>query len=222
MSGEDKLPDQLPESLSAIGSELLTALGLPGGSVLGVALSSLFRKRLEQAREILLEELRRGDKKLTDVGEVEEAAAIIYRYGRAAQEGAARLNLRLMAKVIAGQAQIGNLVADDFLYYADMLASLRREEIILIATLHRNQTLTEQGTLDELQTWTKSLEELVPLLFSSESEMLAVAQGAARTGFVTSGVTFDGMSAFVPSALLEKLQGLAPFDDALRREGQKA
>ena len=179
----------------------------------------MLRRRQAQARDILLEELQTGDKQLTDVGQVDEAAAIIYRYARAAQEGAARLNLRLMAKVISGQAQLGNLVADEFLYYADMLASLRREEVILIASLHRHRVFHDDGTVDAGQTWRKSCTELIPRVFKDEEELRAFAQGAARTGLLLAGATWDGLSDFATSSLMERLERLAPFEDALRREG---
>ena len=127
----------VPALLSAAVKEVLNLTKLPGGNLLGVAIEQLFRHRAEVARDILLDELRGADKTLA-AAEIEEAAAIFYRYMRAAQEGGARLNLRLMAKVIAGQAHRGNLLADEFLYYADMLASLRREEILVLGTLYRH------------------------------------------------------------------------------------
>src|SRR5712692_6521403 len=54
---------------------------------------------------------------------------------RAAQEGAARLNLRLLAKVIAGQFQAGRLVADEFLHHAERLALLSRDEVVVIGMI---------------------------------------------------------------------------------------
>ena len=42
---------------------------------------------------------------------------------RAAREGAARLNLRLLAKAIAGKLRSGSLVAGEFLQYAEALGS---------------------------------------------------------------------------------------------------
>lgn len=208
----------LPQLLSAIGTDLLAEFGIPGGSSLGHAIKSLFHSRVEKAQQILFEELRQGDKKLTDVRELEEVAAIIYRYARAAQEGAARLNLRLMAKVIAGQAHVGNLVADEFLYYADLLALLRREEVILISTLHRNRTMFEEDRINEGMTWSKSSEELIPDVFASEAEMRAIAQGAARTGLIASGVTVEGSSVWVSTPLMDRIERLAPFEVALRDE----
>jgi len=125
-------------AITEIINGITTAGAGASAALAGWTLGSLFRKRLDTAREILLEELRRCEKSLHEIGEVEEVAAITYRFARAAQEGTARLNLRLMAKVIAGQARLGTLVANEFLYYADIIASLRREEIILITTLHKH------------------------------------------------------------------------------------
>jgi hypothetical protein len=62
---------------------------------------------------------------------------VVVRYLRAAREGAARLNLRLLAKAIAGKLQSGRLVADEFLQYAEALASLSRDEIIVIGTMYK-------------------------------------------------------------------------------------
>ena len=89
--------NKLPALLTTVAADFLSAFGIPGGSTLGVAVQALSEKRQRQAQEILLEELKRGDKTLADISEVEEAAAIFYRYARAAVEGAARLNLRLEA-----------------------------------------------------------------------------------------------------------------------------
>jgi hypothetical protein len=69
----------------------------------------------------------------------DDAAAFLLRYLRAAQEGAARLNLRLMARVVVGKAHAGEpLYADEFLRYADTLASLARNEVVLLGALIRH------------------------------------------------------------------------------------
>ena len=102
----------------------------------GLVAQRLQRRRAERARDILLDELRRGERVLS-ASEVDETVAVLLRYGRAAQEGAPRLNLRLMAKVIASQAQNSTLYADEFLHHAEMLAGLRREEIVLLGIVHR-------------------------------------------------------------------------------------
>lgn len=69
-----------------------------------------------------------------DPGETDEFVAILYRYLSKAQEGAACLNLRLMARVVREQLEGPGLYASEFLRYSELLASLTREEVILLAT----------------------------------------------------------------------------------------
>ena len=53
--------------------------------------------------------------------------SFFFRYLRAATDGAARLKFRLLAKAIAGKLHAGNLVADEFLLYADSFANLKTD-----------------------------------------------------------------------------------------------
>jgi hypothetical protein len=209
----------MPALLSAAVKEVLNLAKLPGGSLVGVVIEQLFRRRAEVARDILLDELSSGDKTLA-AAEIEEAAAILYRYMRAAQEGGARLNLRLMAKVIAGQAHRGNLLADEFLYYADMLASLRREEVMVLGTLYRHwksdpvQRAEENARPDAAMTAAK--EELIPKIFRDEEEFLATLEATTRTGLVT---YISGLGrVYRVSPLINRLYALAPLEAALEAE----
>jgi hypothetical protein len=212
----------LPAFLSAVIQDALSARNVPGGSVLGFTIQALFQKRIDRAREILIEELKRGDKSIHEIGELEEAAAVIYRYGRAAQEGTARLNLRLMAKVIAGQAQLGNLVADEFLHYADILAPLRREELVIIATMHRIRKEIDakpgQRHLYGHTIWERLTSELVPSLVHSPEELRAWVTSAMRSGLIISLTGIDDVEFFATSPLMDRLEKLASFEDALRQE----
>lgn len=217
--------DKTPALLSGVVTDLMTggASGGAGtiGAVAGIALSDLMARRREAARDVLLDELRVGDRTLVETGEVDEVVAILERYARAAREGAARLNLRLMAKVIAGQAHLGNLVADEFLYYADLLASLRREEIILLATLHRLKFMSEVVAIDEGGRLKKieelAVADLVSGLFETQEMLRAVMGGLTRTGLVQGHSTF-GRIMYGTTALMDKLVDLADFDEALSKE----
>ena len=219
------MKDKLPILFAGFVADAMTGSASLGagtaGAVAGIALGELLRKRHEAARDILLDELRSGDKTLAEMSEVGEVVAILERYVRAAREGAARLNLRLMAKVIAGQAHRGNLIADEFLYYADILASLRREEIILIATLHRHskskavEQIDEGGKAYKTQNLTK--EELVPALFLSEKHFMAILGATIRTGLVIGSSAFNEVL-YETSPLMGTLETLAPFQEALNAE----
>jgi hypothetical protein len=212
----------LPSHIGALASDVLSVFCVPGASLLGSALQSLIQRRLAGARDILFEEqLRRGEKTLFNVGEVDEALAMVYRYARAAQEGTARLNLRLMAKVIAGQAHLGNLIADEFRRYADVLASLTREEIILIATLHRHWNSADVQQAEEERregiAHQATVRDLVPTLFQTEEELKLVASASMRTGLVISVPVWDE-TIYTTTSLMDKLERFAPFQEALNQE----
>jgi len=221
------MSSSLPALVGAVIGDLVSATGVALGGVAGAAgtaiLERLMTRRLETARETFLEELRRGGNRLEP--EPDEIVAIVYRYMRAAQEGSARLNLRLMAKVVHGLAHTGNLVADKFLYHADRVASLRREEIILLATIHRHQKrLTEKKMSGEnVQPYVDMRDaverDLVPRVFPDTETLRAVAAGTIRTGYIHDDLmTLDSVSIFQTTPLLDELISLAPLDAALDAE----
>jgi hypothetical protein len=118
----------LPEIIGAFVSDIFELTGWHGGSFAGMAIARYLRRRTEQARDILLAELRRANIGDAQAASEDDAIAVIIRYFRAAREGAARLKLRLLASAIAGKLQSGHLVADEFLQYADALGSLTHDE----------------------------------------------------------------------------------------------
>ncbi len=174
---------------------------------------------------MLLKELRRGNKTICDVDEG-EVAEIVFRYMRAAQEGTARVNLRLMAEVIAGQAAAGNLVADEFLYYADILASLRYEEVVVLATLYRTtQEAIAKHTGDNIlatQAMTAASLELSQTLGFKDLDFAATAGAIMRTGLIASAPgQGGGFNIYYPTSLMDKLYALAPFEKALEEERER-
>jgi hypothetical protein len=124
----------------ALAADYMASGGSPLASTvpaIGVmSIRRLLHKRAAGARDVLIDEIRRSVITL-DFEDADEAAAITYRYMRAAEEGAARLNLRMLARVIIGSAEGPGLYADTFLRWADILAGLRREEIIVLGVMQR-------------------------------------------------------------------------------------
>jgi len=164
---------QQPQYVASVVADIMGAFMIPGGSTMSAAIQHVFKKRLDTAREILLQEIKDGSKDMGDAAELEEVAAIIYRYGRAAQEGAASANLRLLAKVIAGQMQVSSLNANDFLYYADILSSLKAQEIQLLGIMMR-----------EGKTTSYSAREVLKKHFTYEETIEEIFQSLLRTGLV--------------------------------------
>ena len=206
--------EQLPSLLSAAIGDGFTLRNLCGGLV-GLAVSrvvaALLAHRTEIAREILIQEVRHGERPMTS-GQIEDGVAVAYRYFRAAQEGAARLNLRLMAKVIAGRARLGNLVADEFLADADILASLRRNEIVLLATMYQARRDTNLG---DPEAWAEK--QLVPEPFANKAELTATTAAVVRTGLIETAPRWDLMG-YTLTPLLDRLVSLEDIDAALQAE----
>lgn len=216
--------DHSPELLGAVVSDVMSVALIPGASTAGLmvtqAFSKLMEKRIGAAREILLAELGAGNISLP-VDQMEEAVATVYRYQRAASEGAARVNLRLMAQAIAGKAQRSALSASKFLHDADAIASLRREEILLLAAMHRiyDMDFETPGGEKKVKTGATAAlhKELIPNVFRTEEELNAVAAGLMRIGFVVNNGGFDG-GIYVPTSLLARLIAESSFEDAIKKE----
>lgn len=216
--------DQLPELLSAVVSEGFDIATIPGAALAGAAASGaiarLLRRRTEAARDILLAEIGRGEAPLCPA-QIDEAAAITFRYLRAAQEGTARLNLRLMAQVIAGQARLSSLYADQFLRVAAVLASLTREEIILSASIYRAWTSDEFVQPMEINrrhgALARAAAELVPSVFKDHGVLSATAAAIVRTGLLETHPGIGG-TAYWPTQKLADLISMCPFDAALSKE----
>lgn len=214
-------------TIAALVDDLLSARGLAGGAMLSEAARRWCARRLDHAREIWLEEIRRGKRDIVDVGQQDEAAAILFRYQRAAIEGTARLNLRLMASIAAGQSERGNFRADEFLAWSDSVATLRREELILLAEMFRAErempaslTPAERDLWPLAGKWEAVHRVIIPDPFRDAEEVQAAAASASRSGLVmaTSG-GFDDPVTYVTTSRLARLVQLASIEDALGRDG---
>jgi hypothetical protein len=209
--------------LHAAGTNLLaTILGLDPKIVVGSTISLAIRKLLDHrqqvALDILLEGIAAGRINPADVPP-DSLAAPVYRYLRSAREGAARLNLRLLARLIAGQAENGHLIADEFLYYADMIETLRREEIVLIAHLYQDMQRERIAPTIPTMTWEQKTAALLPYPFRTNQDVVAVAHAASRTGIL---IPHDGWgNAYLISPLGEKIIAMTSFEAALEQEPSK-
>ncbi|PWK33470.1 hypothetical protein [Cupriavidus plantarum] len=206
------------------------------GAVAEAALSRFMRRRVEAARDILQEEIRRGTKRPMQATSEEEGAAIVYRYMRASQEGAARLNLRLLAQAMAGSVGDAPLVADQFLYFAELLAPLRRDELILLGRMCRHA--------DELKSWELDMPdlkrmfppqshsryaaigvELVPSVFPDGLSFAAAAASLVRTGLIAPQYSnaYGGSRPphYVVTPRLRELMRLIDIEAALDTEERK-
>jgi len=227
----------LPEIIGALVSDVFEITGTHGGSIAGAAIGRYFRRRAEQARDILFEELGGGNITDLQAASEDDAIAVIVRYLGAAREGMARLNLRLLAKAMAGKLKSGSLVADEFLQYADALGSLSREEILVIGTMyemwaaHQALAVTDPAEASNRygDPWARTSQELMRLGMKEEV-ISAAASRAQRSGLIYPLSRIGGFSdhaaagdlIFRVSPLLGDLCRTVDFEDALRREAPEA
>jgi len=165
-------------------------------STIRAAKDVVLNRRIQEKRKILLEELSSADASMLYAITEDELLACIYQFDIAAMKGAAVYKLRLMARVLRGQVEAGPLVADEFFSNSEMIASLRQEEIKLVATLHRVWN-ENSGVADFSERMTQTMisvyGELVPKVFASIDAMNSVAVAVQRTGLIVyTGILTSG------------------------------
>ncbi|MGQ3300296.1 hypothetical protein [Reyranella sp.] len=215
----------MPNLTDVLGSITETADWMKSGGILPVgraALNAYLKRRSAEAQQILFEELRSGGYPPEQVAAEDDGIAVIHGYVRAAWEGRARVNLRLLAKAITGQLQVGTLVADEFYLYAESLAGLSRDEVILVSTLLRHHPKLpdvpeeEAGEREKQSPWLATMAEMEAKGWQKD-KVAAVASRCLRSGFVIAQSAWGGL-AFKVSPLLLDLSKTVDFDDALKRE----
>lgn len=196
-------------------------------SVFGAAVSQVIqairRKRFENFRDIIIEEIRFGRKDIIDAAQIDDIISCLLRIGRAAEEGAARLNIRLMAAAMNGMYSKSRLIADDFLYFSNMLSTLKREEVIVLGVFHRHAQWADQlsGRYKlGFEVWGKVSEELVPKYMDTEEELRAYCGSLLRTGLLELVAGFGGPF-HTTTPILDRLNSLVCLESALSRENAK-
>lgn len=212
--------NKLPDSFAVLARELWVASSA-NADLLSPPLRRVLSWRLEEAEDILDSELRQVKRRLSRVGEVEEATGMVLRYIRAAQEGTSLINLRIMAKVIRGLAARSRAKAADFLRYADAVASLTVEEICVVTSLlEKTVELDELGLSKERdnKAWAEMIEDLVPRMFTDQQHVAEILLAASRTGLVTKAAPFK-LGPFCTTPFLHDLAELASLQRAITEEG---
>jgi hypothetical protein len=134
-------------------------------------------------QDVILSEIRQGN-----LGRVDddELISIFFRLIRDAEEGVARNNLRLMARVINGMAEKQKLKAPNFLRYASILSSLSEDEITVLGIMAKD-------VAKEVRTYTGEMVKRDPVevkdpglseLKKSGLEYRSIQQALLRTSLV--------------------------------------
>ncbi len=190
------------------------------------------KKKLEESRDILVEEIQQGDFSRIDD---DDKVSLLHRYTQAAMNGAARINLRLLAKAINSLAQNEKLAspiyANEFNRYANVLEALSDEEIQLLANLYilkkENEDYVKQNRNAEPGINADPYTKLITSLEFTDTDRVSVIQTTAgallRTGLIyQKDIGYGGKISYYLSPFFDKIISLVDFQDALNKEQDKS
>jgi hypothetical protein len=191
--------------VTAIASDLMAALGIPGSSTLGLAVKRALERRRRTAIDLLIEEVAKGKTEGIEFTneDADELVQMLLRFSSAVDAGAARQNLRLLAQVIFGLKRNKKFEYDKFSKWANILQTLTRNEILFLGAAYHIMNETP----DEF--W-KKIRENLSSNFSSD-ECNEVAAALTRTGLILPGSAF-GALAYIASPALKELGQLAEIE----------
>lgn len=142
--------DETKQCLSEIVDD---ALGIitDVASIVSKAFYMWRQKNIDIAREVLLTNIRQGD---VEAIHKDELFSMLSRFSRSVQEGVAKSNLILMARLISGIGQVDKNrgKAETFSQYVDMLEHLTEEEILTLSKIIKTgKIIGDNETLQSLQ-----------------------------------------------------------------------
>lgn len=171
------------EIVTSLLGDCLAAKGVAfsGGisTTVGVAIRSLIHKRHEMLREVVLSEIRQGNFNGVDQ---DELISVYFRLIRDAEEGVAKINLRLMARMVNGMAEKNELKASSFLKFSSILSSLTEDEIQVLSIMIKDALQSYKGKKDsDLSFWPNPGEKE---LAKSYTNYVSIQQSLVRTGLI--------------------------------------
>jgi hypothetical protein len=189
----------------------------PGtGFVVAAAIASYYKGRISKGGEIIRRAFGRAGATTDDFPVEEELAAGCMRYGRAIRDQAADENLRILAEAMIGLAGRDTLWASDFLKFADIIAPLSRDELILIgALMDQDRKFAASTELDTsgAQIWLWVIEALEDI-FPDGDLVSAIAARSQRSGLVIP-LSVVGGTAYALSPIGKEVRDVVDIEAAL-------
>ena len=180
------------------------------GAGIGEKITQFKERKIREAQEILLAELRSGRREDATFSLDEDALLhILSRYLKAAQEGAANKNLRLMAQIIRGSIDAGDINPDRCNYLQNIAAEMSEEEIRLVWLLHEESLdkETRKKINRVLCISNENNMHLVPDTYPTTEHLIAAITRLLRTGLIMR-INRNGVTAYQTSPLFDELLAL--------------
>lgn len=183
-------------------------------------------QKISESRDILLSEIEQGN--FDNIG-IDDKVSIMHRYMQAAMNGSAKINLRLLAKVMnsiaKGEKQSNAVFANEFNRYASALEVLSEEEIHLLASMYeyrknarppytRNTARGIECENDFLQNFSKHYRYENKI---SDSQYASMCSALLRTGLIYPR-TYIRETTYDLSPFFDEIVKLVDFQDALKKE----
>ncbi|MBB3461962.1 hypothetical protein [Rhizobium sp. BK377] len=206
----------------AIAAEVLSAIQVPGGSVLADFVDRYQEKKRAEARDLLIEEISAGRHGPVDfdADDMDPFIAATLRFAKAVEIGAAHENLKLLAQVIAGLKRNKALSADTFMRWAGVLEGMTRDELMMLGMAYRAQRIYEQAQQGENATvWPQLISSMTNAGYSA-GEIASLAACVSRYGLLTLSTGFGGVAGYEPSSWLMELGELADLNVVMARESR--
>ncbi len=179
------------------------------GAGLGEKIAQYKEKRLREAQETLLATLTSGRREDAIFSLDEDAfLSIISRYIKAAEDGAANKNLRLMAQIIRGTLDTGDINPDRCNYLQNIVAEMSEEEIKLVYLLYEANKNFRNPLI-------KLHRDFVPSQYPSSKMLNAAIVRLCRTGLVNQKVIAGNDDDNPDAVLAEIIYTISPLFDEL-------
>jgi hypothetical protein len=213
MSGKE----MVPWAAAIVGDVLSDWLKLPVSGFISKLGEKYLERKRKEAAEILIEEVAKGSPEPINFtkADVDPLIEIIYRFLKAAADGAARENLRLLAQVIVGLKRNKALESDKFRKWANILEQLTRDELMVIgkAIALKRKMDAEGVAVDSSADFSNHLRSELIRSGYQPAEIGPLRASLSRTGLLIPGsVTADGAMYYLPTRWLDELGTLADVE----------
>ncbi|TBC64447.1 hypothetical protein ELH36_17755 [Rhizobium ruizarguesonis] len=198
----------------SVAAEVLSSIGMPGGSLLASLVDAYQEKKRAEASELLIEEIAAGRHGPVnfDTDDVDPLIAVTLRFARAVEIGSSRENLKLLAQVIAGLKKNRALSGDAFMRWAGVLEQMTRDELVLIGIAYRAQKdYTVSHREGETGVWARIIQGLLDAGYT-DGDISPLAGCVTRYGLLSLHSGFGGVSGYEPTSWLMELGELADLE----------
>ncbi len=182
---------ELIDTTAAMMADIASAV-LPGmpTSTLQQLYGRYTQRKLEEARDILIEELRAGGVSIEEAAAQDRLIEVIWRYLDASVGALSRQNQALMAKVIVGLHRADSLNVDKFEQFAGVVSKLTHDQILLVGRFyaHLESVQARRNGIDttkaHLDAWKLLVAELTPTPFASAHSLEGEAGSLVAGGLI--------------------------------------